>query len=66
MVKKLERYPNRGKIAGVCEGLGEYFNMDPAILRILFLVLLLVVGGGLITYIVFWIIMPKSPADTIA
>lgn len=63
MVKRLERFPKRGKIAGVCEGLGEYFEMDPVILRIVFLLLLLVVGGGLITYIVFWIIMPKSPAD---
>lgn len=63
MVKKLERFPKRGKIAGVCEGLGEYFSMDPVILRIVFLLLLLVLGGGLFTYIVFWILMPISPAD---
>lgn len=63
MQKKLERYPKRGKIGGVCHGMGEYFNVDPVLLRVAFLLFFLVWGGGLLAYIIFWIIMPVSPAD---
>ncbi len=50
---------NERKIAGVCSGLGEYFGVDAAIIRIGFLLLSLFVGYGVITYIVCWILMPQ-------
>ncbi len=63
MYKRLERYPKKGMVSGVCYGLGEYFNIDPIVPRIIFLLFLLVWGGGLLAYLVFWILMPISPAD---
>ena len=57
-MKKLYRIPQEGKIAGVCVGMGEYFDIDPVIVRLFFL-LSLFMGGGLIVYIIAWIIVPK-------
>lgn len=57
--KKLMRSEDR-IVAGVCGGLGEYFNADPTLVRILFVLLTLFGGGflGILIYIVLWIIMP--------
>jgi phage shock protein PspC (stress-responsive transcriptional regulator) len=49
--------------AGVCGGLGEYFNIDPILIRLLFLVLIIAAGGGLLAYIILWIITPEKPFD---
>lgn len=46
-------------IAGVCGGLGEYFEVDSAIMRIIFLILLFS-GAGLITYLIIWITVPSE------
>ncbi len=60
MKKKLYR-SSRGKIlAGVCTGLGEYFEIDPVLIRALFIVALFSGGIGVILYIVLWIIMPTE------
>lgn len=48
-------------IAGVCGGLGEYFDMDPTIVRLLVVVAALIAGGGLLAYILAWIIVPERP-----
>ena len=57
--KRLTRSLANKKIAGVCGGLGEYFIIDPTIVRVLFLFLLLFGGGGLLLYIILWIIVPE-------
>ena len=49
--------------AGVCGGLAEYFNTDPILVRLLFLVLIILAGGGLLAYIILWIITPEKPID---
>ncbi len=49
------------KIAGVCGGLGEYFGIDSTLIRILFLILLLCIGGGLLAYLIIWIAAPSRP-----
>ena len=61
--KKLMRSEDR-MVAGVAGGLAEYFDTDPTLIRILFVLLTLLGFGGLgiITYIVLWIIMPE-PAE---
>jgi len=59
--KKLTRSMSNRKIAGVCGGLGEYFNVDPLVFRIIFLVLLCGGGTGLLLYLVLWIVMPEDP-----
>ncbi|MDX2442572.1 MAG: PspC domain-containing protein [Bacteroidales bacterium] len=57
--KRLYRDPDNAVLGGVCGGLGAYFNVDPIWFRILFLILLLAYGTGLI-YIVLWIVLPKA------
>ena len=49
-----------GKIAGVCGGLGKYFDMDPVIFRAIFLFMLIAYGGGLLLYIILAVITPKE------
>ena len=58
--KRLFRLIKDKKIAGVCGGLADYFNIDPAIVRILFLLVTLVWGFGLVLYIICWICVPKE------
>jgi phage shock protein C len=55
--KKLYRQPKDKIIAGVCAGLGEYFDIDPVILRIIFALFLFIGSFGV--YIVIWIVTPK-------
>jgi len=52
----------KGVIAGVCGGLSNYFNVDPVLIRAIFLFLLLVGGGGLL-YIILWIIVPRETTE---
>lgn len=60
MKKKLYR-SSRGKvIAGVCAGLGEYFEIDPVLVRALFVIALFSGGIGVTLYFVLWIIMPSE------
>lgn len=62
-VKKLFRNVNDGKIAGVCAGIADYFAIDPVLVR-LFFILMIFWGGGIIGYIVGWIIVPAKPIKT--
>ena len=57
MKKKLYRNKEDYKIAGICSGIADYFDIDPVIIRLLFL-LGLFLGGGLLVYIIGWIIIP--------
>ena len=56
--KKLYRIEEGKVLAGVCGGVAEYFNMDPVIVRVLWVAASLFAGGGLIIYIVMAIIGP--------
>ena len=47
-------------IAGVCGGLAEYFNVDATLMRVLFLLLAVFGGSGIVIYIVMWIIVPDA------
>jgi len=59
--RRLYRDPEDKVLGGVCSGLGAYFNMDPVIIRILFVVaFFLPVGSSALIYIVLWIIVPKA------
>src|SRR2546423_2793941 len=57
-MKKLHRIAEDRKIAGVCAGLGDYFDLDPVFFRLFFLVSLLFGGGGALAYLVPWIMDP--------
>ena len=55
----LFRHPTEKIVGGVCGGLADYFGWDPALMRILWVALTLMTGGGgFIAYIAFWILLP--------
>ena len=58
--KKLRRSLTDSVIGGVSGGLGEYFDTDPVIFRILFVVLTITGGGGVFVYLLMWIFIPKA------
>ena len=58
--KKLHRTRNNKKIFGVCGGLAEYFDVDVTVIRILFLIALFCVGGGLLAYLICALVMPEQ------
>ncbi|MEI6494834.1 MAG: PspC domain-containing protein [bacterium] len=58
--RKLRRSRRDRIVAGVCGGIGEYFNIDPVIIRLLFLLLILQVGSGLFIYFILAIIIPAA------
>jgi len=62
MAKRLYRSVRDKKIAGVCAGLADYFDMDPTIVRLLLVGLVLLGGSGVIGYIIAWIVVPEEPA----
>jgi phage shock protein C len=57
--QQLTRSEMDKRIAGVCGGIAEYFDLDPILVRVGF-VAAAVMGFGLILYIVLWIVLPKS------
>ena len=60
MEKKLQRDTKNKVIGGVCSGLANYFGIDAALLRVLFVVLFLCASTGFWLYIILWIVMPAS------
>lgn len=58
--RKLTRSRTDRKIAGVCGGLAQYLNMDSTVIRIIFLILLLGVGGGFLIYLIIWLCAPEE------
>jgi len=60
-MKKLYRSRKDTKIAGVCGGIAEYFDVDPTIIRLLAILTIFFGGGGIIAYIIAWLIIPLEP-----
>ena len=63
MTKKLYRSKKNCVIGGVCGGIGEYFDIDPIIIRLLVVLIFFMGGAGLIAYIIAWIIQSKSEVE---
>lgn len=61
MEKRLYRSVRERKIAGVCGGIGEYFNVDPTLIRLAWVLFACVGGSGLLAYIVCAIVIPSAP-----
>jgi len=59
-MKKLHRFAEDRKIAGICGGLGEYFDLDPVFFRLFFLASLLFGGLGAVAYLLLWIMVPEK------
>ncbi len=58
---KLMRSRANRKIAGVCAGFAEYFDLDVTLVRVVWLIVALFGGGGILAYIIAWIVMPEEP-----
>ena len=58
--KRLYKSSTNRVLCGVCGGIGEYFNIDPTIIRLIFVLFVFGVGSGLLAYIVAAIIMPEQ------
>jgi len=59
--KKLFRSTKNRMVAGVCGGIGEYFEVDPTVIRLLWVIFTLIsIGVGILAYIIAWIIIPEG------
>lgn len=59
--KRLYRSVDDNVIAGVCGGIGEYLNIDPTLVRVIFALLAIIGGGGFILYLILWLVIPYPP-----
>ncbi len=60
MNNRLHKSSTNKILAGVCGGLGEYFDVDPTFVRLLFVLLTIFHGLGILAYIILWIVMPRQ------
>ena len=58
--RRLYRDGDNRVLGGVCSGMGAYFNIDPVILRIIFVLVLFMGGASVLIYIILWIVVPKA------
>jgi len=59
-VKRLYRSKKEKILGGVCGGIAEYFNKDPTLIRLLWILFTFLGGAGILAYIIAWIIIPKK------
>ena len=57
---RMYRDPDRRVIGGVCAGMGAYWDIDPLIIRIIFIVLVLAGGLGVLVYLILYIVLPEA------
>ena len=62
--RKLFRNPDDKKLGGVCSGLALYLGIDPAVMRLIFLISFFFFGTGLLIYLLLWIILPEARTVT--
>lgn len=60
-VKRLYRSGENKMLAGICGGIAEYLNVDPTIIRLLWILFCFAGGAGLLFYLIAWIIIPRNP-----
>ena len=61
MHKKLYRSSREKMLGGVAGGLAEYFDVDPTIVRLVFVLTVLAGGVGVLAYIIMWVVVPQAP-----
>lgn len=62
-MKKLYKIRDGKKLCGVCGGIAEYFDLDPTLIRILWVLFTLFAGSGIIAYIICAVIMPNKSEE---
>jgi phage shock protein PspC (stress-responsive transcriptional regulator) len=66
MPKKLLRSKDDRVIAGVAGGVGQYFDLDPTLVRVAWVVAVVFGGFGLLAYIILWIVLPEGEQESTA
>jgi phage shock protein C len=61
MKKRLYRSGKERILGGVCGGIAEYFDVDPTIIRLVWILFIFGFGSGILAYIIAWIIIPRNP-----
>jgi len=64
-MKRLYRSRSNRMLGGVCAGLGEYLNVDPVVIRVLFVILTFLYGASLLVYLIMWILVPEAPQSAV-
>ncbi|HBN95591.1 MAG TPA: PspC domain-containing protein [Firmicutes bacterium] len=59
MPKRIYRSREK-KLGGVCGGIAEYLNVDPTIIRLIWVIFALVYGTGLLAYLICWVVIPDG------
>ncbi len=57
--KRLTRSDNK-VIGGVCAGIADYLNLDPTVVRVLYVLMIFFAGFGILLYFILWLVMPKK------
>ncbi len=63
--KRLTRSSKDAMLGGVAGGIAEYFNLDPTLVRLAFVLLAVFTGVGIVPYIILWLIMPTDTGDSV-
>jgi phage shock protein C len=63
--ERLYRSRTERRIWGVCGGIAEYFNIDPVIVRLIWILFTLAGGAGIITYIVAYLLVPEKQESSV-
>jgi len=66
MDRKLYRSRTDARLAGVCGGLGEFLGLDPTVVRLVFVLLAMLGGHGILIYLIMWLVMPPAPETALA
>lgn len=61
MEKKLYRSRQNRILGGICGGIGEYLNVDPTVVRLLWVLFTFVGASGLLAYLICLVIIPENP-----
>lgn len=61
-MKRLYRSDKNRMIAGICGGIGEYFDIDPTLVRIIYVIVSVfsIAFPGILVYLILWVIIPHS------
>lgn len=62
-MKKLYRSDKQKIVAGVCGGIAEYFEIDPVLIRLIWIVLIVFGGTGVLAYLIAWIVIPHREVN---
>lgn len=63
MEKRLYKSRNNCVLRGVCGGIGEYFNIDPVVIRLALVLFCIMGGSGILAYIIAVFVIPDAPYD---